>query len=397
MQIGALVAGRINATAILLIAAPEYKSIRVLRRRREGGKITGGMLPESSILFGQSILPPALVAGVLLVAFIAWQYWWERGQRRQLRRSLEGGRSRGPTEQLAGVPAAAASGGNGVCVSRGTGMPEADPDLFPAFGKYSFDHLGRYGLALLFVCVALLVRTLLEPALHGQVSYGFFLLAVVATALVADLWETLFALVVGFLVADYFFVDPPGFKIGTAGGWWGALIYWLTGLGILWFMRSEHTAWMRTLDRDIAYVDRLAELDHERAARHQSPTDRELLASIVDGAQDAILSVTRQGRIATWNAAAETLLGFSAPEAIGQPLALIVPPERRAEEQRLLDQINRGERAEEWQTLFHAKSGSPIAVSLTLSPVKRGSGELVGVSLIARASSRRVPAESSLR
>jgi PAS domain S-box-containing protein len=292
-------------------------------------------------------------------------------------------------EQLAGAPAAAASGGNSVSALRGTGMPQAEPVLFPSFGSYFLDRLPHYGLALLFVGFALLVRLLLEPSVHGQVSYGFFLLAVVATALVADLWETFFALVLGFLVADYFFVDPPGFAIGTAQGWWGALIYGVTGLGVLWFMKSEHTAWQRTLDRDIAYVDRLAELDHARASRHQTPADRELLASIVDSARDAILSVTPQGRIATWNAAAERLLRFSPREAIGQPLALIVPPEHRAEQQRLFDQIHRGEPVAECQTVFHPKNGSPIAVSLTLSPVKLGSGELAGVSVIARGKSPR--------
>jgi PAS domain S-box-containing protein len=216
--------------------------------------------------------------------------------------------------------------------------------------------------------------------------YGFFLLAVIATALVADIWETFLALVVGFLMAVCFFVAPPGYGIG-GHDWWGAVLYFVTGLGILWFMKSEHTAWLRTLDRDIVYFDRLAELDHERAGRKQTPANRELLASIVDNAQDAILSVTPQGRIATWNAAAERLLGFSAREAIGQPLALIVPPEHRAEQQRILDQINRGERPEEWQTVFHAKNGSPVAVSLTLSPVKQRSGELVGASVIARGES----------
>src|ERR1035438_5191157 len=286
------------------------------------------------VLFGQSILPPALASAVVLLVFIAWQYSWERRKRRGLRRSLKAGRSMPVAEQLAGTPTAAAFGKNGVSESRGTSVTPHEPEPFPTFGSYFLDHLGHYCLAVLFVCIVVLDRLLLNPALHDHMPYGFFLLAVIATALVADLGETFLALVLGFLMAVYFFVEPPGFSISDHD-WWGALVYWLTGLGILWFMKSEHTAWLRTLDRDIAYFDRLAELDHARAVRTQTPADREMLASIVDGAHDAILSVTPQGRIATWNAATERLFGFSALEAVGQPLALIIAPERQAEQERI--------------------------------------------------------------
>ena len=301
-----------------------------------------------------------------------------------MRHSLEGSRSKPAAEQLAGTPAAAASGRNAFPASRGIGAFPHEPEPFPTFGSYFLEHLGHYCLAVLFVDVALFVRWLLEPALQGRLPYGFFLLAAIATALVADLWETLLALVLGFLVAVYFFVGSPGFKIGGADGWWGALVYWLTGLGILWFMKSEHIAWLRTLDRDIAYFDRLAELDHAKAVRNQTPADRELLAGIVDGAVDAILSVTPQGRIATWNAAAERRLGFSALEAIGQPLALIVPPECRAEQERLLEQVNRGQPTTPWHTPLNCKSGSTVEMSLVLSPLKGPSGALIGASVIAR-------------
>jgi PAS domain S-box-containing protein len=320
---------------------------------------------------------------VVLVVFIAWQYWWERRRRRALRHSLEGSRSKPVAEPLAGMPSATASGKHGVSASRGTGTSQHDPEPFPTFGGYFLEHLGHYVLAVLFVDVALFVRWLLDPALRDRVPYGFFLLAAIATALVADLWETLLALVLGFLMAVYFFVGPPGFRMGGADGWWGALIYWLTGLGILWFMKSEHIAWLRTLDRDIAYFDRLAELDQARTVRNQNPADREMLASIVDSAQDAILSVTPQGRIASWNAAAERLLGFSALEAIGQPLGLIIASERQAEQERILEQVNRGQPTKPWHTVLRCKGGSSVEMSLVLSPLKAQSGAIIGASLIA--------------
>jgi PAS domain S-box-containing protein len=149
-------------------------------------------------------------------------------------------------------------------------------------------------------------------------------------------------------------------------------------------MKSEHTAWLRTLDRDIACFDQLAELEHARTVRNQTPADREMLASIVDSAQDAILSVPPQDRIATWNTAAERLLGFSALEAIGQPLALIIPPERRAEQERIVEQVNRGQPTEQWHTVLSCKGGSSVAVSLAFSPLKGQSGALIGASVIVR-------------
>ena len=240
------------------------------------GKIVPKMPIEHLVLFGLSGLPPAFAAGCVLVAFIGWRSWWERRKRRAFRRSLESGSPDPQAEQPAGTPGAATSGGDGASASGTAVVPHHGTDPFPAFGSYFLDHLRSYGLAVLFVCLALVVRWLLEPALRGRLPYGFFLLAVIATALVADLWETMLALVLGFLMAVYFFVGPPGFAIGGADGWWGALVYWLIGLGILWFMKSEHTAWLRTLDRDIAYVDRLKELDRERASTKLAQADQEI-------------------------------------------------------------------------------------------------------------------------
>jgi PAS domain S-box-containing protein len=329
------------------------------------------------------VWPPALAAGIVLVAFISGQYLWERRKRRRFRQALEGNHSQSRLEPSTdAVPAT--SHGNPGFAQRGVRASQDEIEAFPTFGRYFLDHLGRYLLAVCFVSAALVVRLLLEPALRDHVPYGFFLLAVIATALATDIWETSLALVLGFLMAMYFFVEPTGFRMASADGWWGAGIYFATGLGVLWFMKSEHTAWLRTLDRDIAYFDRLKELEQERAARRQATTDREILAGIVESAQDAVLSVTLQGRITTWNAAAGRLFGYSAREAIGQPLTLIFSSDHATLPQGLLDQINRGQRIEQWHSALCCKDGSTAEVSVTFSPVNDGSGKLIGASVIAR-------------
>jgi PAS domain S-box-containing protein len=342
------------------------------------------MLLSIPTLSSTRIITPALAAGVILVAFIGSQYFWERRKRRRFRQALESSQSQSRSEPSPDTSRPADDRNPGPAL-RGLGAPQDETESFPAFGKYFIDHVGRYGLAVFFLCVALLVRLLLDPALRDHLPYGFFLLAVIATALATDIWETSLALVVGFLLAMYFFVEPPGFRIAGADAWWGAGIYFTTGLGILWFMKSEHTAWLRALDHDIAYFDRLKELDQERAARRQAAPDRELLASIVESTQDAVLSVTLQGRITTWNAAAGRLFGYSAREAIGQPLTLILPHDHAAQAHGLLDQINRGQRTEQLQAALRCKDGSNAKASLTLSPVNDGAGKLIGASVIARA------------
>jgi PAS domain S-box-containing protein len=121
------------------------------------------------------------------------------------------------------------------------------------------------------------------------------------------------------------------------------------------------------------------------------------LAAIVDSSHDAILSKTLDGTIHTWNPAAERLYGYSAGEAVGQHIGLIVPPERRAELEAILAQIARGERVESLDTERVRKDGARVHVSLTVSPVRDATGRVVGASAIDRDISERVRLERALR
>jgi PAS domain S-box-containing protein len=122
-----------------------------------------------------------------------------------------------------------------------------------------------------------------------------------------------------------------------------------------------------------------------------------LLAAIVDSSEDAIVSKSLDGVITSWNKSAEGMFGYSADEAIGQSIMLIIPPERRDEEDTIISQMKQGKRIEHFETVRMRKDGTTIDVSLTISPVRDAAGHIIGASKIARDITRRKQAETALR
>jgi len=108
------------------------------------------------------------------------------------------------------------------------------------------------------------------------------------------------------------------------------------------------------------------------------------LASIVESSDDAIVSKSLEGIIRTWNRGAERIFGYTAEEAIGRSITIVIPEDRRNEEIEILNRIRRGERIDHFETVRQRKHGSLIVVSLTVSPVKNAEGKIVGASKIAR-------------
>ena len=111
---------------------------------------------------------------------------------------------------------------------------------------------------------------------------------------------------------------------------------------------------------------------------------RARLAAIVESSDDVIVSKTLDGIITSWNRAAEHLFGWTATEAIGRHIMLIVPEERRAEEDDVLARIRRGERVDHFETVRRTKDGRLIDMSITVSPIKDAAGHIVGASKVAR-------------
>ncbi len=120
------------------------------------------------------------------------------------------------------------------------------------------------------------------------------------------------------------------------------------------------------------------------AALRESEQQLRWLASIIDSSDDAIVSKNLDGIITSWNSGAERVFGYSASEAIGQPITLVIPQDRQSEEREILTRIRRGERIDHFETVRQRKNGSLIVVSLTVSPVKDANGKIVGASKIAR-------------
>jgi PAS domain S-box-containing protein len=122
-----------------------------------------------------------------------------------------------------------------------------------------------------------------------------------------------------------------------------------------------------------------------------------LLVAIVDSSDDAIVSKNLSGIISSWNKSAERLFGYSAKEAIGQHITLIIPREHWDEEVMILEQLKRGERVDHFETVRMRKDGTTLEVSLTISPVKDSSGRVVGASKVARDITEQKRIERALR
>ena len=122
-----------------------------------------------------------------------------------------------------------------------------------------------------------------------------------------------------------------------------------------------------------------------------------LLAAIVESSDDAIISKDLNGVISSWNKGAERLFGYTAEEAIGQPVTMLIPEDRFDEEPSILERIRSGRKVDHYETVRRRKDGGLVNVSLTVSAVKNESGKVIGASKIARDITQRKRAEKEIR
>src|SRR5262249_9065395 len=130
--------------------------------------------------------------------------------------------------------------------------------------------------------------------------------------------------------------------------------------------------------------------------RRRAETESREIAAIVESSDDAIIGKDLNGIVTSWNAAAQRLYGYTAEEMVGQPVSLLIPPERPDEEPGIRGKLRRGESIDHYETVRRAKDGRRINVSLPVNHIRNAAGEVVGATKIARDISEKKQTEKEL-
>jgi PAS domain S-box-containing protein len=256
----------------------------------------------------------------------------------------------------------------------------------------------RYGVAVVSVVAALLVRFLLDSLLLDHLPLVTFLVAVMVAAWYGGIGPALVALGLGLAAGTYFFISPR-FSFAVTGGAVvvGVIAYAVMGLAAGLFSEALHRARRRAQASYLDALQRQQALGREIAQRQQSEAAAARLAAIVESSDDAILSQSLDGTILSWNPGAERLYGYTAEEILGQPMARLIPPDQSDELADILVRLAKGVRIEPFETVRRRKDGGSVEVSMSISPIRDGDGHVVGAAAIARAISERKEAEERLR
>jgi PAS domain S-box-containing protein len=156
-------------------------------------------------------------------------------------------------------------------------------------------------------------------------------------------------------------------------------------------MVAESTEKTLELQREVAEHRRT-----EAARAHHAERER-LFSAAVEASNDAIITESLDGIITGWNPAAERLFGYSAAEAVGQHISIIVPPDRQSEVDHIIRRVSSGETIEHNETVRRRKNGTPVEVSLSMAPIKAASGAIIGISKTARDMTESQQAQATLR
>jgi PAS domain S-box-containing protein len=232
----------------------------------------------------------------------------------------------------------------------------------------------RYAGAVGVTTVALGLRALLPDALES-VPYLTAYFGVLTAARFFGLGPSVLVAVVGAVGCT---LIPPG------TGAVRLVLFLAVSAVIIWVVEGFRRA-SASAERNARLADdRLTRLEAEILQRTQEERQSAQLRAIVESSEDAIVSKNLDGVIETWNRGAEQVFGYTAAEAVGQPLAFLLPPDRVHEESDLMERIRLGGRVKHFETVRLHKDGTPIHVSLTVSPIRGPDGAIIGVSNIAR-------------
>jgi PAS domain S-box-containing protein len=255
--------------------------------------------------------------------------------------------------------------------------------------------VGAYAVAFLCAGIATTLRLAIDPYVVGAQFITFYP-AVIVTTLISGFNAGVFCTVVSAAAVNFFVIDPRlSFHIDHPGEVVAVLLFALVSLmnvilvtGLRYAVQRNRELSKRLEQHSLSLRERPDDASRLQKIVQDSNVDalfeRMWLASIVAFSEDAVVSKNVDGIITSWNKGAERLFGYLAEEAIGKPVTILIPSERQHEEDVILERIRRGDRIEHFETVRQRKDGSPINVSLTISPIKTADGKVVGASKIAR-------------
>jgi PAS domain S-box-containing protein len=234
-------------------------------------------------------------------------------------------------------------------------------------------------MALVAIAAAILTRLSLTPWMGPS-----FPLATMFTAVAFAVWyggwgPALLTAIGGWFAAGYVFRDGQGFY-GASFGFNEAValsVYLLSTISVIVLGEA-----MRSAQRRL--VEQREQLSSTNLALESKVEAQSLLTAIIASSDDAIISKTLDGRITSWNKGAERLFGYTAQEAVGQSIHLIIPPEGREQEAQILDRLRHGDRIDHLEVARVHKDGRPVHVEVTISPVHDRHGLIIGASKTAR-------------
>ncbi|MDP2055413.1 MAG: PAS domain S-box protein [Acidobacteriota bacterium] len=235
----------------------------------------------------------------------------------------------------------------------------------------------RYAVAVAAIALAVLLRVALTPLIGPA-----FPLATMFAAIAFSVWyggwgPALLTSVLGFLIIDTILI-PGTILTRAAFPELATIIVYLASCASIIVLGETMRSALRRLESGQHDLS-TANLALEHKVEAQS-----LLAAIVASSDDAIVSKTLEGRITSWNKGAEQLFGYTASEAIGQSIMMLVPDDQREQELEILERIRSGQRVEQLEVVRVTKSGERREIAVTISPVHDRHGRIIGASKTAR-------------
>jgi PAS domain S-box-containing protein len=244
---------------------------------------------------------------------------------------------------------------------------------------------------------AMLLRWALNPVIGRNFPYFLAFFAILLSARWFGRAPGLLAMFIGSLPPVYnVIIHSQPLPPSTARYWFSlTAAYIVVGL-LVWLIDRQRR--MSVVVHTTARLadERLEQLSVEVAHREKEQHLAAQLHAIVESSEDAIISKDLSGVIRSWNYGAEQIFGYSAKEAIGNPISLLVPPDRAHEESDILERILHAGRVKHFETVRRHKDGRQLQVSLTISPIHDPKGNVIGASHIARDISERKEFEEQL-